>query len=753
MTSATLTTLLNHLIEMNGGNTIITSEQLGTTPASLSRWRSGISRPRKQVENRIRSLVVGDRESAPLFETEKPVDRLAMVELAISNLLEALREEFHRSATLSSRQDVLDLVTVLFFAHVTSIEQGQGGIGRHLRNRSESAVASLNRFISDALDQSIQDSLGADFGTARIERQNEFFKAFSSVDEYFAEKLLDIFGREVESFAMLHESGRDDIVNEIFSRFMSTSFVDEKEMGQYLSPPEIVRFMVDLGIGVAGEKIVEHGVILDPSCGVASFLSSAIRSLHAKARSMYTPEKSALWLSSLMQNRVIGIDKSKRMTKLAALSLALFGARGVNIYQGNALARTGQDGKAANSLEGKIRLILTNPPFGATYKGSETAGFIMAGSNGRAESEVLFLERYLDWLAPDGVVVSVVPDSILVNRGSFSRLREWLYDRCHIEAVVSLPSSAFAAAGTNVKTSILVLRKSPSPIKNRRKTFFGTAREIGFGVNTRGGHRRRIHTKLNDFPALLDDYAAHRDSKLGRWTQLSSDSTRWDAPFHIGLPTEYAVMVENCTNSFVRVSEVAELIDNRQDPRSGNAGSFKYIEISDVDIRTAMVGYKSIATDEAPSRARKQVRSGDVLMSTVRPERGIVGVVPPDLDGATCSTGFAVLRCTGIEPFALAWLLKTETVRHQVLKHNIGIAYPVITEQTCVELVLPLKKEDMHQMADAAKELKRSQQQYCNARQELLDRIGTLDIGTSGSSFEIPNIINGGEPSSVSNRA
>ena len=752
MTSASLSTLISQLIQMNDGNTLAVAEQLGTTTASLSRWRSGNSRPKKQIERRIHSLIAGDREVAPLFVTEKPIDKLAQVELAISGLLEALREEFHRTATLSSRQDVLDLVTVLFFAHVTSIEQGQRGIGRHLKDRSESAAASLNTFVLDSLNKHLQRPFEITSGATHSESRNGFFTTFSAADECFAEKLLEIFESEVESFATLHESGRDDIVNEIFSRFMSTSFVDEKEMGQYLTPPEIVEFMVDLGIRVVGEGIVDHGIILDPSCGVASFLSSTIRSLYSKARTKLTKEQTAQWLCFLLSNRVIGIDKSKRMTKLAELGLALFGAQGVNIYHGNALARTGDNGKAANSLEGKIRLILTNPPFGATYKGGETAGYAMAGPNGRAESEVLFLERYLEWLVPDGVVVSIVPDSVLVNRGSFSRLREWLYNRCHVEAVVSLPSSAFAAAGTSVKTSILVLRKSGSSIRNQRRTFFGTASEIGFAVSTRGGQRRRTHMPLNDLPSLLNDYLARRDSNLGRWVQLSHDSTRWDASFHIGMPSEFSAMVGSRVNSFACVADVAELVDQRQDPRSSHAKTFKYIEISDVDTKSATVGHKIVAAYDAPSRARKLVRYGDVLMSTVRPERGIVGVVPKDLDGAICSTGFAVLRCTDIEPFALAWLLKTEAVRHQVLKHNIGIAYPAIAEQTCAELVLPVRKKDIHQLAEAADALKRTQQEFWKAREDMLGQIEALDTATSIPSIEIPDLIDGSEPGTVSNR-
>lgn len=729
MSNSPLPLLIDRLLEMNDGSSIIVAKQLGTTPASLSRWRSGVARPRKQVEARVRALAGTEEESTPLFAVEQPAEKLRDVEVAISNLLEALREEFHRSSTMSSRQEVLDLVTILLFAHVSSVDRHGRGIGRHLTDKADSAVDGLNRFVQKSLLTQLPRSLAG----AAEEHQGGFFKAFSAADENFVDKLLEIFERETDSFAALHEAGRDDIVNEVFSRFMSTSFVDEKEMGQYLTPPQIVRFMVELGISVAGEGIVDDGIILDPSCGVASFLSAAIRCLHARARLSKSPEETSKWLSVLMDKRVIGIDKSERMTRLAALGLTLFGAQNVNIHNANALAKSGVDGELTCGLESKARLILTNPPFGATYKGSETNGFEMVGPNGRAESEVMFIERYLDWLAPGGVLVSVVPDSVLVNRGSFSRLREWLYKRCHVEAVVSLPPIAFAASGTSVKTSVLVLRKPSGQLRDRKETFFGVAREVGFTVNTRGGNRRRINTSVSDLPALLEAYNTSDSSAMGRWGQMSLHTARWDAPFHVGLPSEYAAIVDSSSDSFVRVSDVAALVDDKHDPRRDRVKTFRYIEISDVDLRTAMVGYKEMAVEDAPSRARKRVRAGDVLVSTVRPERGTVGIVPSELDGAICSTGFAVLRCSTIEPVALVWLLKTETVRHQMLKHNIGIAYPAIAEQTCIEIVLPVKKKDMQEISNATETLKRTQHEFWEARRTLLNHIEALDTQPGSS--------------------
>lgn len=353
-------------------------------------------------------------------------------------------------------------------------------------------------------------------------------------------------------------------------------------------------------------------------------------------------------------------------------------------------------------------------------------------------------------------MATVVPDSVLVNRAAFSELRRWLRDRCRVEAVFSLPSATFAAAGTSTKTSVLVLRKHDEKKAVENSTYFGEAREVGFDVITRSGQRRRVRNSRTDLPALAAEYRGNKKVGLGRRVKLAPDAERWDAAYHVGLPDEIAAVVDRPRSTLIKVSDVAKLVSERVDPRRQTASEFDYIEISDIDTRTGLVGHKRVASADAPSRARNLVRSGDVLVSTVRPERGGVGFVPPGLDGAISSTGFAVLRCTGIHPLALVWLLKTEVVRQQMIRNNIGIAYPAISESTCLNLVLPATRENIASLSEAAAKLAAVQENFEQMRRAFIAEVDTLDrLGTqkSESLFQGPNAVNVGEPGAVSDVA
>jgi type I restriction enzyme S subunit len=96
----------------------------------------------------------------------------------------------------------------------------------------------------------------------------------------------------------------------------------------------------------------------------------------------------------------------------------------------------------------------------------------------------------------------------------------------------------------------------------------------------------------------------------------------------------------------VDLSEFVELNPEPVRPeREFGPSKFGYVDISAVENGTGTIqNPRSVVGTDAPSRARRRIRTGDVLISTVRPNLRGVGRVTPDLDGHVASTGFAVLR-------------------------------------------------------------------------------------------------------------
>lgn len=130
-----------------------------------------------------------------------------------------------------------------------------------------------------------------------------------------------------------------------------------------------------------------------------------------------------------------------------------------------------------------------------------------------------------------------------------------------------------------------------------------------------------------------------------------------------------------------------------QDPRRNPNKSFIYVDISTIDRDLKIItSAPEIIGSEAPSRARKEIREGDILVSTVRPNLNAVAVVPPELDGQIASTGFCVLRPNKSAIVGKYLFFFTTTPYFVgILNGKVrGAHYPAVSDGDVKEIELPL---------------------------------------------------------------
>ena len=730
--------VLKAVLDFHAGDPQLLAVQLKASPASVQRWVTGAAKPRPAYEAKLRKIYSELVSQPSELKETPPAYRVTphhpMITEAVDATLRSIREILHKRAHLSSRSQALDELSKLLFAHVEGLRRGNGGISRQaVAQNGQSLAAALKEHVDETIRQSLPESL------AHSVDARDFELKLKPQENELAAELIECFEtlqRQTSSFSF---SGFD-ILNEVFGKFLADSFIDEKELGQYLTPPEVVRFMIGLAIhGLSDSELetlcdpkrcTDFGLILDPSCGVASFLAETVHQLQERMKER-TPDvkQREVWLNTLLGRVVVGIDKSERMVRLALTNIAMFGFPMARLHLANSLARTGADAKLTDSLAGKARLILTNPPFGASFQGNDLVKYKIATQwarrfPGHLDSEILFMERYLDWLAPGGQLIAIVPDSILTNKAVFEELRRGIANEIDLCTVVSLPSVTFGVAGTNTKTSILHLRKKSKANGSSHRTAFAICQDIGFTVATKANQRMKIVQGEGDLPRILNEITEPPPkSNLVRWLEDAHVLERWDAQHHASLSAEVEQRLNLKTDEDLYVSDVAELVDERADPRRWGDKQFNYIEISDIDSQTCVVYSNSIETSVAPSRARKIVKAGDVLVSTVRPERGTVGIVGPHQDGSVCTTGLAVLRPMKIDALTLASLLKTEFVIAQLMRNNVGIAYPAIDESCLLGVLLPARREELPKLRRQAAEISENEERLHIIRKHFKEAI------------------------------
>ncbi|WP_035098289.1 restriction endonuclease subunit S [Anoxybacillus tepidamans] len=84
-------------------------------------------------------------------------------------------------------------------------------------------------------------------------------------------------------------------------------------------------------------------------------------------------------------------------------------------------------------------------------------------------------------------------------------------------------------------------------------------------------------------------------------------------------------------------------VENLSQKTPGNT-PIEYIDIASIEKTGYIAQTKQYTFSNAPSRARRVVRTGDVIVSTVRPYLKAFALVTDEHNGKICSTGFAVLR-------------------------------------------------------------------------------------------------------------
>ena len=173
-----------------------------------------------------------------------------------------------------------------------------------------------------------------------------------------------------------------------------------------------------------------------------------------------------------------GIDKESFLSKTTKAYMALLGDGRGGIYCENSLENPNSwSTEAQNAIrDAGFRVILTNPPYGSKLKINDTtilSHFALGHKWKKIKSkdelektnnlldsqtpQVLFIEKCLALLEPDGRLGIVAPESMFCNP-SHKYIMDYVENHARIDAVVSMPEELFQP-NTHAKTCIAVLTK------------------------------------------------------------------------------------------------------------------------------------------------------------------------------------------------------------------------------------------------------------------------------------------------------
>ena len=502
------------------------------------------------------------------------------------------------------------------------------------------------------------------------------------------------------------KSGDVDVKGRAFEEFLPSQLRGEG-LGQYFTPRPIVNFMASMA------DISIQDTVVDFACGSGGFLIKAFE--HMKRLVEELPdgtlarlgvEREEL-LQDIRSSQIFGIDAEPRAARTAKMNMLMWGD-GEQVVRGNALALGDMSGRPFEPTEyneaapgSGCTLILANPPFGSKEKSAEVLKHYVLGSRNQERkserTELLFIEKGLNLLRPEGRMLIVLPQGLFSGR-KYARVRDFIHSRSEVRAIVSLPTHAFVQSGVSkVNTCVVYLQRftnekeqlyrektqglSPDEIRELLRTdeafdypiFMATAEYIGYEPSGRSigepGEKSDLDLILQDFEQqgqlveadtdLFEFAAKHygekatlrreqtirgttRGLKTAFVTSLHETEDRLDPPFHL-----FRRRAGELVDALEPLKGNIKVVSERFRPKGDDELDSEY-PILTVSSDGRITVNKYLAGEDF-TQSYKRVRSGDLVYNPSRVNIGSIGVVPEDLDGCYASPGVHRFSSCGVE--------------------------------------------------------------------------------------------------------
>ena len=169
---------------------------------------------------------------------------------------------------------------------------------------------------------------------------------------------------------------------------------------------------------------------------------------------------------------------------------------------------------------------------------------------------------------------------------------------------------------------------------------------------------------------------------------------RFDAEYYQPKYDKYVEEVLSYRNGYTQIVSEFEPINTQCDRKKEE---YPYVEIGDINVSDGVASYNTICTENLPANAKIMTKKGDIIVSTVRPNRGAVSIL--ETDDLLVSGAFTVLREKGeYKKEVLQTLLRTDMYRDWLLQYNVGTSYPVIKDIDVLKMPIPVFEHDIQDL-------------------------------------------------------
>ena len=173
--------------------------------------------------------------------------------------------------------------------------------------------------------------------------------------------------------------------------------------------------------------------------------------------------------------------------------------------------------------------------------------------------------------------------------------------------------------------------------------------------------------------------------------QEARTAERIDAEYYQPKYVEISKLIANY--GAITVKDSCKLRDKNFTPNKQI--EYKYIELGDIGSYGDILHHTCDYGKSLPSRARRVVHTGDVIISSVEGSLQKCAYITDDYDGALCSTGFYVIYSDVINPETLLVLFKSAPIQSLLKKNCAGAILSSFKKDSLLNLEIPIINSDV----------------------------------------------------------
>ena len=497
--------------------------------------------------------------------------------------------------------------------------------------------------------------------------------------------------RQFQGYSLVNTSATlqgADVKGTVFERMVGSTF--RGELGAYFTPREIVEFMVKMA---APDR---SSVVLDPACGSGGFLIMTLKYVLENMRTtqpnLSDPEIYAE-LREFARKNVFGADINERMARVTKMNMimhgdghgGIFNCHGLNVgFTPPPQLTPGQD----------VTCVFSNPPFAGREADTKFLNRFETtlGETGRPIQTpkcIPFVEHIIGLLKEDGIAALVLPNGVFSSQGfQFRKLRDLIWSKSEILAIVGLPHWVFFHTGCDVQGALLFLRRTDSP-RTDYPVFIDWAAEVGYDAAGR-------KTSDNDLPKIFERYSLSKRPQENTFSSAALRKRGRIDPLYYQ-PGVYRRVSNPTQGRSKPLTDLLILSTETMRRKRGNSQKVRYVEVGDTDKKTGRIlATKEYEVQKLPQRARWVARENMLLIpnhrNSIKSGRSVT-LVSAEFDGVVVTSRFIVARST-VPAIYLYHILNLEIVQQRMLTLVSGSSSTEVKFDQLVEILVPLPDDN-----------------------------------------------------------